>query len=183
MTIEMERRPFSVKDPLLSQPQFCEVAGIDMRTANNWVARKVIAPSEIGGRQIKGTRLFSVTKAFHGRVIAELVECHRIPPSDAAKMADKVIEAGWVRHWTRAFERGDSGIPSFMLVAWVNGGVAYQQIAGNASTGYPDFSSVKREDVECFFEHPFIVMPLSRMYRDVYEKCREILAGDAGIDA
>jgi hypothetical protein len=183
MTMKIERRGFSVKEPVLSQPQFCEVAGIDMRTANNWVARKVVTPSEIGGRQIKGTRLFSVTKAFQGRLIGELVNYHRTPPSDAAKIAEKVTEAGWIRHWTDAFERGVPGISSFMLVAWVNGRVGYQQIAGDPSTGFPDFSSVKRDDVDCFFKHPFIILPLSRLYREVYEKCREILARDSRSDA
>ena len=178
MTTKIGKLPFSVKEPVLSQVQFCEVAGIDMRTANNWVARKVVTPSEIGGRQIKGTRLYSVTKAFQGRLIGELVNYHRIPPSDAAKIAEKVTEAGWIRHWTDAFERGGSGISSFMLVAWVNGRIAYQQVAGNASTGFPDFSSVKKDDIEGFFDHPFIVLPLSRLYREVYEKCREISAGD-----
>ena len=169
--------PFSVKDPLLSQPQFCEVAGIDMLTANNWVARRVLLPTEIGGRQIKGTRLYSVTKAFEGKLIGELVKAHKIPPSDAAKVAEKVVGAGWVGHWTRAFQSGGSHIPSFMLVAWVEGRLAYQQIAGDPATGRPDFSSVKASDVDCFLEHPFLVVPLSQLYLDVFNKCSKILSG------
>lgn len=183
MTMKVERLGFGVKEPVLSQTQFCEIAGIDMGTANNWVARKVLTPTEIGGRQIKGTRLYSVAKAFQGRLIGELVNYHKVPPSDAAKVAEKVADAGWIGHWTRAFERGGSGISSFMLVAWIGGRVAYQQIAGDASTGYPDFSSVRKDDLDCFFEHPFIVLPLSRLYREVYEKSCEILARDSRSEA
>jgi hypothetical protein len=173
----IKRRPFNVKEPLLSQPQFCEVAGIDMQTANNWVARQVLAPTEIGGRQIKGTRLYSVTKAFQGRVIGELVQFHRIPPSEAAKVAEEVVEAGWVAHWTRAFEKGGPYIHSFMLVAWIKNRVAYQQISGDPTTGRPDFSSVKAGDVDYFFEHPFVVLPLSQLYLAVFNKCSKILSG------
>jgi hypothetical protein len=170
----IRKLPFGVKDPVLSQPQFCEAAGIDMRTANNWVARGVLVPTEIGGRQIKGTRLYSVTKAVEGRLIGELVKYHRIPPSDAARVAEKVAGAGWIGHWTRAFESGGSGIPSFMLVAWIGERIAYQQIAGDFSTGRPDFSSVRPSDVDYFLEHPFIVLPLSQLYRDVYNRVFEI---------
>ncbi len=173
----IEKLPFSVKAPLLSQTQFCEAASIDMTTANNWVARRVLLPTEIGGRQIKGTRLYSVTKAFEGKLIGELVKFHKIPPSDAARVAEKVVGAGWVGHWTRAFQSGGPYIPSFMLVAWMRGRLAYQQISGDPATGRPDFSSVKAEDVDCFLEHPFIVLPLSQLYLDVFNKCSAILSG------
>ena len=173
----IRKLPFSVKDPLLSQPQFCDAAGIDMTTANNWVARGVLLPTEIGGRQIKGTRLYSITKAFEGKLIGELVKYHKIPPSDAAKVAEKVVGAGWIGHWTRAFESDGRYIPSFMLVAWINGRVAYQQIAGDPSYGRPNFSSVEASDVDYLFEHPFIVLPLSQLYLAVFKKCSAILSG------
>jgi hypothetical protein len=148
-----------------------------MTTANNWVARKVLPPTEIGGRQIKGTRLYSVTKAFQGKLIGELVKYHKIPPSDAAKVAEEVVGAGWIGHWTRAFESGGRYIPSFILVAWKNGRVAYKQIKGDAVSGRPDFSSVPASDVDCFLDHPCIVLPLSQLYLDVFNKCSEILFG------
>jgi hypothetical protein len=174
MTAKMR---LDVKQPLLSQPQFCLAAGIDMITANNWVARHVLLPSEIGGRQIKGTRLYSVTKAFEGKLIGELVTFHKIPPSEAAKVAEKVVGAGWVGHWTKAFLRGGPYIQSFMVVAWIGGRLAYQQISGDPATGRPDFSSVKAEDVDYFLEHPFIVLPLSQLYLEVFNKCSAILYG------
>jgi len=164
-----------VKQPILSQPQFCEAAGIDMTTANNWVARRVLLPSEIGGRQIKGTRLYSVTKAFQGRIIGELVRHHKIPPSDAAKVAQKVTEGGWVEHWTRAFENEGTYLAAFVLIASIGDRLAFQQIAGDNS-GRPDFSSVKASDVDCFLEHPFIVLPLSHLYLVVFNKCSAILS-------
>lgn len=176
----IKKLPFGVKDPVLSQSQFCEVAGIDMTTANNWVARKVCLPTEIGGRHIKGTRLYSVTKAFEGKLIGELVKYHKIPPSDAARVAEKVVSAGWIGHWTKAFESGDPYIPSFMLVAWISGRVAFQQIAGDAVSRRPDFSSVRASDVDYFLEHPFIVLPLSQLYLGVFNKCSAILSGSKG---
>lgn len=175
-TTMIRKLPISVKAPALSQPQFCDAAGIDMTTANNWVARRILLPTEIGGRQIKGTRLYSVTKAFEAKLIGELVKYHKIPPSDAAKVAAKVVEAGWLGHWTRAFESGGPYIASFMLVAWINNRLAYQQIAGDDS-GRPNFSSVKADDVDHFLKHPFIVLPLSELYWEVFSKCFEILSG------
>jgi hypothetical protein len=121
-----------------------------------------------------------VTKAFEGRLIGELVKYHKIPPSDAAKVAEEVVEAGWVGHWTRAFQSGGPFIHSFLLVAWIEGRLAYKQISGDPATGRPDFSSAKASDVDCFLEHPFLVLPLSQLYLVVFNKCSEFLSGSTG---
>ena len=65
-----------------------------------------------------------------------------------------------------------------MLVAWINGRLVYQQIAGDATTGRPDFGSVRASDVDCFLEHPFVVLPPTRIYLDVFNKCSEMLTAE-----
>jgi hypothetical protein len=95
-----------------------------------------------------------------------------MPPSDAASVAEKSTD--WIEHWTRAFEGNRPYIASFMLVAWLDGRLASQPIAGNDSG--PDFSSVKASDTSRFLDHPFIVLPISRLYLAVFKKCREILS-------
>ncbi len=92
----MSMKTIDVKLPVLPQTKYCRVTGFDMATANNYVARKIIVPDEVGERQVKGTRLFSISTAFRGRIIAELVQHHKIPPSDAAQIAMLASKGGWI---------------------------------------------------------------------------------------
>lgn len=153
-----------------------------MLTANNWVARKVLEPTEIGGRQIKGTRLYSISKAFEGRIIIELVKHQKIGPGDAAKVVEAAqiaalaTKGGWVEHWARALDANRSLVTAFMVVAWSNDCYDAQVINGDASA-LPDFSSVPNMRRR-FFKHPFLVLPHKDLFVDVWKKCVAILASE-----
>jgi hypothetical protein len=167
-----------VKAPILSQPQFCEAVGVDMLTVNNWVARKVLEPTEIGGRQIKGTRLYSIAKAFEGRIISELVK-QGVGPAQAseglAKIAELATKGGWIEHWARALDAKRPFVTAFMLLTWSKGCYDAQLINGDES-GLPDFAvpNLRRR----FFKHPFLVMPLSDLFVDVWQKCVAMLSSE-----
>jgi hypothetical protein len=45
---------------LFSQAELCEAAGIDRETANNWIKRGLLETTAVGGRKMRGRRLFSV---------------------------------------------------------------------------------------------------------------------------
>ncbi len=163
-----------VKQPLLSQPQFCLVANVDMMTANNWVARHILEPTEIGGRQIKGTRLYSISKAYEGRIIGELVKRHKIPPSDAAKIAELATKGGFIEHWARALQSKGKRFIAYMAVAWSDDCYASQMVSGDKN-GLPEFSI---EEMKDFFDHTFIMLPLTAIFVDVYEKSLTMLKAD-----
>ncbi len=168
-----------VKAPILSQPQFCLAADVDMLTANNWVARKVLEPTEIGGRQIKGTRLYSISKAYEGRIISELVK-QRIGPADAAKALAKIAtlatKGGWIEHWARALDANRSLVTAFMVVACSND--CYDaQVINSDTSGWPDFSSVPNMRRR-FFKHPFLVLPHKDLFVDVWQKCVAMLSSE-----
>lgn len=167
----MRQAAINVKHPILSQTQFCAVVGADMVTVNNWVARKVLTPTEIGGRQIKGTRLYSMSSAYAGRIIAELVRHHKIPPSDAAMIAELATKGGWIEHWARALEGKGKFVPAYMLVAWRDD--CYEsQIVNGDKDDLPDLSV---KEAKPFLGHPFIVLPLTTLFFDVFSKCKEML--------
>lgn len=182
----MKPRPLDVKAPILSQPQFCTAADADMVTVNNWIARGVLQPTEIGGRQIKFTRLFSVTKAYEGRIISELVRHDKIGPADASKVVEAAEVAalaqkgGWVEHWARALSAGRPFIPAFTVVAWLNDCFDAQVINGDKK-GWPDFSSAS--GMRRFFDHPFLILPSSGLFVDVWHKCVALLDNERDRDA
>jgi hypothetical protein len=178
----MNQADVDVKAPILSQPQFCEAAGVDMMTANNWIARGVLKPSEIGGRQIKGTRLYSITKAFEGRIIAELVK-QGIGPAQSsealvagARVASVATRGGWVEHWARAFDAKRPFVSAFMVLAWSGDCYDAQLVSGNQA-GWPDFSAVP-DMRRRFFGHPFVVLPIADFFLDVWKKSVVMLKAD-----
>jgi hypothetical protein len=171
-----------VNAPVLSQPQFCLAAGVDMATANNWVARKILEPTEIGGRQIKGTRLYSIGKTFEGRVIGELVQ-QRLGPVvalegllKAANVAKLATKGGWVEHWARALEQNRPSVTGFIILVWSKDSYDGQWVNAEDS-GWPDFSSVPNLRRR-FLDHPFTVLPVTTLFKDVWHKCMTMLAAD-----
>ena len=179
MKVIKPKHAVDVKAPILSQPQFCLAAGVDMATANNWIARKILEPTEIGGRQIKGTRLYSIAKAFEGRIIGELVQ-QRIGPADAvqghvgARIAALATKGGWVEHWARALEANRPYVTGCIVLAWSKGCYDGQWINGD-DAGWPDFSSVPNLQRR-FFDHPFLVLPVTSLFIDVWRKCMTMLS-------
>jgi hypothetical protein len=143
-------------------------------------AANVLRPSKPGGRQIKGTRLYSISKAYEGRIIGELVK-QRIGPADAgkalAKIAELATKGGWIESWARALEANRPLIPAYMIVAWSNDCYDAQVINGDDKTGWPDFASVP--DIRRrFFKHPFLILPHKDLFVDVWRKCMTMLAAD-----
>jgi hypothetical protein len=172
----MSRHGVDIKQPILSQPQFCQAAGMNMVMANNLVARRILLPSEIGGRHIKGTRLYSISKAYEGRIISETATHHKVPLADAAAIGRLATEGGYIEHWARALDANKPLIAAFMVVAWSKGCYDAQVINGDKS-GLPNFASlptVRRR----FFKHPVLVLPLSELFVDVWRKCMAMLSSE-----
>jgi hypothetical protein len=172
----MKKAALDIEQPILTQLQFCQAAGIDMVMANNLVARRILLPSEIGGRHIKGTRLYSISKAYEGRIISETATHHKVPLADAAAIARLATQGGYIEHWARALDADRPLIPAFMVVAWSKGCYDKQIINGDKS-GWPDFSSVPNLRRR-FFRHPFMVLPLLDFFVDVRQKCLAMLTSD-----
>ena len=49
MKVIKPKHAVDVKAPILSQPQFCLAAGVDMATANNWIARRFLSRPKLAG--------------------------------------------------------------------------------------------------------------------------------------
>jgi hypothetical protein len=173
----MKKAALDIEQPILSQPQFCQAAGIDMVMANNLVARRILLPSEIGGRHIKGTRLYSISKAYEGRIISETATHHKVPLADAAAIGQLGTAGGYIEHWARALDADRPLIPAFMVVAWSKGCYDKQIISADEQTGWPDFASVPNMRRR-FFRHPFMVLPLLDFFVDVRQKCLAMLTAD-----
>jgi hypothetical protein len=173
----MRRGGVDIKQPILSQPQFCRAAGIDMVMANNLVARRILLPTEIGGRHIKGTRLYSISKAYEGRIISETATHHKVPLADAAAIGRLATEGGYIEHWARALDADKPLIAAFMVVAWSKGCYDKQIISADEKTAWPDFSSVPNMRSR-FFRHPFLVLPLVDFFEDVRKKCLAMLSSE-----
>jgi hypothetical protein len=163
-----------VNSPVLSQPEFCSVTGLSMKATNNLVDRRIFLPSEIGGRHVKGTRLYSIAKAFQGKIINETTTHNKITLGDAAAIAELGTKGGFIEHWARAQDANRPYVPAYMVVAWTKDCYEAQVISGGKA-GWPDFSSVPNLRRR-FFAHPFLLLPLSDLFFEVRRKALGILA-------
>jgi hypothetical protein len=164
------KRYLDINLPILSQPQFCLAAGIDMTTANNWVAREILLPTQTGGPRIKGTRLYSVSRAYQGRILGELVR-NKIPPSDAAKIAELATRDERIEHWARSLEANRPFRAAFMIVTWADDCYESQIIDGDKN-GLPVFACLSRKRLASLL---FIVVPLTSLFITVFKKCLAML--------
>jgi hypothetical protein len=172
----MHKATPGVNDPVLSQPQFCLVSGLDMVATNNLLARHQFESDEIGGRHIKGaTRLFSIPKAWQGRLISDAIQRQQFPIARAVEIADVVARLaaknGWLQHWAKALEARRPLIPGFAVVAWLNDCYDAYLVEGDQKTGLPILSSIPKR----FLPHPYLMLPLSAPFIDVWQKCLAIL--------
>jgi hypothetical protein len=83
------RNSLDPKKPQFSQVELCEVAGIPMATANNWILTGALRPADVGSRRARKPRLFSVVTIYEAKVTGDLVKWLGTPPPTAAGMARK----------------------------------------------------------------------------------------------
>src|SRR5437588_2876754 len=98
---------------LFSQAELCEAAGIDHETANNWIKRGLLETTAVGGRRMRGRRLFSMLEIYKAHLMNEAINYLGIPPSHCAEIANRAI-AEFVRG-EKLVRIGDDQEPAFAI--------------------------------------------------------------------
>jgi hypothetical protein len=177
----MKMSKLVLREPILTQRDYSLAAGLDTTTTNNLVARGILPVDEVVGGRGRGLRKFTPLNAWSGRLLSETVQHHKLPLADAAKIAEvasRLASKGrYVDHWVRALENGRSFVGAFMLVTWSND--CYDaQIINSDSAGRPDFTAPESTR---FLEHPFMVLPLSALFEEVWRKCTALLGAQQSL--
>ena len=169
--------PF-VNDPILTQRQYSVITGLDSVLTNNLIARNILEVDRVVAGRGRGTRLFTPLTAWEGRILNEAVNHHKMPLADAATIAQVAgrlaTKGNWIDHWARNLSEGRPFVAAFMLVTWAVDCYDARIIAAD-KVGGPDFSS---PDAARFLAHPFLVVPLSAFFEDVWKKSMVMLSAD-----
>jgi hypothetical protein len=64
------------------------------RAGSGWLIRDILRTTKVGGRTLRGRRLFSVLAIFEAKVTGELVTRLSLPPSEASEVA-RCAAADW----------------------------------------------------------------------------------------
>jgi len=155
---------------LFSQAELCEAAVIDRETANNWIKRGLLETSALGGRKLRGRRLFSLLEIYKAHLINETIGYLGVPVSNAAEIADRLI-AEFVR--AEKLTRTDvDQEPTFAiaLVCQQRGKwVADLRRGSKAILSERELREVK---------HPLAVLPIAQAFIAVHQQCIKFLSAD-----
>jgi hypothetical protein len=166
--------------PKLRQREFCSATKIDMAIMNDLVSRDLIEVDETEGWHVKGGRRFGFLTGWRARMLRDLVEDHKLPLSRAvkvSKLAERLAtRGGHLQHWATGLAADKTFIPAFLLVVW-SGNTYDGQIITGDDKGLPDFSSAKHVP-ERFFKRPFLMVPISEIFADVWEGWAELAASE-----
>jgi hypothetical protein len=172
----MKRLALNADQASLTQRQYSKLVEFDSVTTNNLIARNILPVDEVLRGRGRGVRLFTPLNAWMGRIMSESVKHHKMPLADAAEIAGVARrlakKEGWIGHWARALSEGRPYIAAFLAVTWTDDCYDAQIIEGDEAGG-PNFSSPK---MARFLTHPFMVVPLSALFKDVWEKSIAMLS-------
>jgi hypothetical protein len=152
---------------LFSQAELCEAAGIDHETANNWIKRGLLERTAVGGRKMRGRRLFSMLEIYKAYLMNEMINYLRIPPSHCAEIANRAIaESAKAEKLVRI---DDDHEPTFAiaLVARQRGKWVTDLRFGNKA-----LSSSKEAQQ---FGNPLAILPISEAFTAIHRQCAKFL--------
>jgi hypothetical protein len=168
---------FNVEEGKFTQQELCEAAGLDRGTVDTWIIRGVLHTTKVGGRIIRGRRLFSILAIFEAAVIGELVTSSAIGPSDGAKIA-KCAAANWNTKddWKPMVLRSvEASLPYknvYLLARRFDGEWLTQDCFGDDKAG-PEFKPMR--SYQELLNHSFVVVPASYILARVYLACNKML--------
>jgi len=152
---------------LFSQAELCEAAGIDHETANNWIKRGLIETTAVGGRKMRGRRLFSMLEIYKAHLMNEAITYLGILPSHCADIANRAIaEFAKTEKLTRI---DDDHEPTFAiaLVSRQHGKWITDVRFGSKAL----FSSKEAQQVG----NPFAILPISETFTAIHRHCVKFL--------
>lgn len=167
---------------IFTQAELCQVTGLNSVTVDTWLIRGILRTTKVGGRTLRGRRLFSVLAIFEAKVTSELVTRLSLPPSEASEVArcaaaDWNTADDWKFRVITAIERSAKFASVFLMIVRTEDGWRTIPVYGNGN-GPPLFEP--RSKYEKWFANPLGILPASDLLSSVYVRCREISNGSAG---
>ena len=183
----MAQDVFPLDDPVFSQVELCEVAGITMTTANNWILGGALHPAQLKIRRARKPRLFSINTTFQAKMAAKIVEEFGGSPLTAAAVAKATVNGhNWMYSVARDVE--DSRIPGkkikfhtfYSAVFWSSDCRDFDGLVllvDSAKALKIELNDIAKREPR-FADRPVIVLQVSNDFASVYDKCTQIYGVD-----
>jgi hypothetical protein len=154
---------------LFSYGELCLAAGLRRATVDKWLHRGVLRPTRVGPPS-RGSRLFSVTAIFEAKLIGQIVNFLRIPPSTAAVIVKKTTTAvKWMLE-TAKDDVENKSLDFVVRVSWSEKRRDWDiGIEKHASDG------VLKIEIAEPGPRPFAVLPVYANFLSVYKMCVRML--------
>ena len=167
---------FDVQTGVFTQGELSAITGLNTMMVDTWLIRGILQTTKVGGRTLKGRRLFSVLAIFEAAVIGELVSRLAMGPSEAAKVArcaaaDWNTPEDWKTTVVAAAERSAKVTNVFLIIVRTEDGWRTVPVYGDRNAP-PVFEP--RSKYEGWFATALGILPASDLLSSVYVKCRKI---------
>jgi hypothetical protein len=172
------RNSLDPKKPQFSQVELCEVAGIPMATANNWILTGALRPADVGSRRARKPRLFSVVTIYEAKVTGDLVKWLGTPPPTAAGMARKTTDGhNW--YWSVPRDLARTNPRDFFAIVFWSDQCRDWDASVDVASG--DVLRIKMKAIAeargepKLTERPILVLPVSKYFASVYKICQAMV--------
>jgi hypothetical protein len=172
-----------VQTGVFTQAELSTITGLNTVTVDTWLIRGILQTTKVGGRTLKGRRLFSVLAIFEGAVIGELVSRLAMGPSEAAKVArcaaaDWNTPDDWKPRVIAAAERTSTKVARVFLVIVRNKDGWLTVPVYGSKDGPPVLEPGSK--YERWFANAVAILPASDLLSSVYVRCKKIATDDEG---
>jgi hypothetical protein len=174
-----------VQSGVFTQAELSAITGLNTVTVDTWLIRGILQTTKVGGRTLRGRRLFSVLAIFEAAVIGELVKSLAMGPSEAAKIArcaaaDWNTPDDWKPRVIAAAEKTATKVARVFLVIVRSEDRWLTVPVYGSKDGAPVFGPSSK--YERWFANAVGVLPASDLLSSVYVKCKKIAAdGEASV--
>jgi hypothetical protein len=164
--------PINVLEPQFTQREAADIAGVDMKTINNWIDRGHVTLSQVNDRRLTGRRLFSIQDVAYLAVVALCTKELGLQPLSATEIASAIV---------MEFLNGGVNNPSYDVIhvgrRTPTGEWMFSFAYWDRETGVAYGPGGVRQPLP-FDSEPFLVIPSSHLCRDVFLKCAALLNED-----
>ena len=181
-------KTINLNEPIFAQTELCDMARLEANTVNNWVRLNHVVPAPSTDRRMRGRRFYTLLECVKARIMGSCVERLAMQPAHAAEVAAHALQVIAKELPGEEIATIDVAVFSYLIVSQASGNVtvstAYRWGKFAQAGADPTFYGMNPENYPAampviFPLEAFAIVPITQLFREVFNAATEILEGDS----